>query len=390
MSRKPQSTSQSSLELLQLLPPEILDRILYVYCDGKALSTFAVALSTSRNDVYRYITYHVVPAISKRLLLNIIDKIESNKSDGFDYAGAIRWIRLIAADNDNDFGPNNYDRHDLCSSNKSNNDITSTTGRDTTIARTQVQQTRRKIMRHCSENLAVVDFLRRSMMESPRGKWEWPVWVGQISVSVIVDATVARSMTQIVILAPFDFPSYIPGSSLFYRHRTPTSLFYCEPMHMLPVPPWGRLRGLTSNDEVALKRIALRLEEAGESHVVVPTRNQGHDPLNIRILREKDARLRIRNTTPLFRSYLSETLTWLFRDNNMDMIEGENISSNMEVENPFELVCFWENDTIDEILPREYIEYIIMLMKTRDRLVRESKHSLQSMHSTYTNHPPHR
>ena len=232
---------------------------------------------------------------------------------------------------------------------------------------------RRKVIRYYSENLAVVDFLRRSMMESQRGKWEWPVWVGQISVSVNVDATVARSMTHIVILAPFDFPCHMPGSSLLYRHRTPTSLFRCEPMNMIPVPPWGRLRGLTTNDEVALKRIALRLEEAGESHVVVPTRNQEHDPLNIRILRKKDARLRIMDATPRFGPHWSETLTWLVHDDSTGSNVDGNDDNNIDETNPFELVCCWENDSMDEIQPREYIEYIILLMKTRDRLISESR-----------------
>ena len=147
---------------------------------------------------------------------------------------------------------------------------------------------------------------------------------------------------------------------------SPTSLFRCEPMNMIPVPPWGRLRGLTANDNVALNRIAVRLEEAGQSHVVVPTRNQEHDPLNIRILRKTDARLRIIDAAPRFGPNMTETLTWLIHD------EAGDIDVDRATPNPFELVCCWENDTLDEILPREYIEYIIMLMKTRDRLVKES------------------
>jgi hypothetical protein len=373
--RKPPSTCQSSIELLQVLPPEILDRILSVYCDGKALSTLAIALSTSLTDFYGHVACKLIPAISKRLLLKIVDNIEAHKIDGFNYAGAIRWIRLIAAEHDGDGSTitqfNINESHQICS--KMKNDDT-TIGSDTiTDSRSQnVVNVRRKIMRYCSENFAVVDFLHRSMKESQCGKWEWPVWVGQISVSVIVDATVARSMTHIVILAPLDFPCHIPGSSLLYRHRTPTSLFRCEPMNMIPVPPWGRLRGLTTNDEVALKRIALRLEEAGESHVVVPTRNQEHDPLNIRILSQKDARLRILDAAPRFGPHLSETLTWLIHDNGMSSNEGDDHNNNNELMNPFELVCCWENDTLDEILPREYIEYIILLMKTRDRLIQES------------------
>ena len=100
--------------------------------------------------------------------------------------------------------------------------------------------------------------------------------------------------------------------------------------------------------------------------MVVPTRNQEHDPLNIRILRKTDARLRIIDAAPRFGSNMTETLAWLIHD------EAGDIDVNRATPNPFELVCCWENDTLDEILPREYIEYIIMLMKTRDRLVKES------------------
>ncbi len=362
---------KSAFELLQQLPPEVLDRILFVYCDGKALSTLAVALSTSRLDFYSNIADKVIPTISKRLLLRITDEIESNSINSFKHVGVIRWIRLIVADYDMNGSTtissnirNNHDRLQTCN----------TTDRRDVITELRLQKVtgRRKLIRYCSENLAVVDFLRRSMMESQRGKWEWPVWVGQISVSVHVDATVARSMTHIIILAPLDFPSHIPGSSLLYRHRTPTSLFRCEPMNMIPIPPWGRLRGLTANDEVALNRIAVRLEEAGQSHVVVPTRHQEHDPLNIRILRQTDARLRIVDAAPRFGPNMTETLTWLVHDDAVSNDEAGNIDVDRATPNPFELVCCWENDTIDEIPPREYIEYIIMLMKTRDRLIKES------------------
>ena len=391
MCRKSQSVYQSTFELLQELPLELLDRILFLYCDGKALSTLIVALSTSLSYFYSSIAYDVIPTISKRLLLKIVDDIESNSIRGFNYSGAIRWIKLIAAVNDrscdgstSELCNNSSECHRIC--NKMNN--TDTSIRSDTISQSRHRydsNLRRKVIRYYSENLAVVDFLRRSMMESQRGKWEWPVWVGQISVSVNVDATVARSMTHIVILAPFDFPCHMPGSSLLYRHRTPTSLFRCEPMNMIPVPPWGRLRGLTTNDEVALKRIALRLEEAGESHVVVPTRNQEHDPLNIRILRKKDARLRIMDATPRFGPHWSETLTWLVHDDSTGSNVDGNDDNNIDETNPFELVCCWENDSMDEIQPREYIEYIILLMKTRDRLIRESRMaSSRCLSQTYT------
>ena len=364
----PVPMGKSAFELLQQLPPEVLDRILFVYCDGKALSTLAVAVSTSLLDFYSNIADKVIPTISKRLLLRIIDEIESNSINGFKHVGAIRWIRLIAADTDCDMNGSLTIDHSIIRANHDQSRTCNTTDRSETISelRSQKVKSRRKRIRYCSENFAVVDFLRRSMVESQHGKWEWPVWVGQISVSVHVDATVARSMTYIEILAPLDFPSHIPGSSLLYRHRTPTSLFRCEPMNMIPVPPWGRLRGLTANDNVALNRIAVRLEEAGQSHVVVPTRNQEHDPLNIRILRKTDARLRIIDAAPRFGPNMTETLTWLIHD------EAGDIDVDRATPNPFELVCCWENDTLDEILPREYIEYIIMLMKTRDRLVKES------------------
>lgn len=356
--------SKSSLELLYQLPPEILDRILFVYCDGKALSTLVVSLSTTLSDFYRNVALNIIPTISKRLLMLIVVDIESNSVDGLDYTGAIRWIRLIAEDIKVDAPISTLfvkKRHGI--KNKIDH---SETSRE---LRCEIVNVSRKAIRYVSENLALVDFLRKSMMESQRGKWEWPVWVGQISVSVIVDATVARSMTHIVILAPFDFPCHMPGSSLLYRHRTPTSLFRCEPMNMIPIPPWGRLRGLTANDEVALKRIALRLEEAGESHVVVPTRNQEHDPLNIRILSKKDARLRALGAAPRFGPTLSEAFSWLLHEDH----EGSNEDdSNNDMMNPFELICCWENDTIDEIHPREYIEYIILLMKTRARLIEEA------------------
>ena len=210
-----------------------------MYCDGKALSTLAVALSTSLLDFYSNIADEVIPTISKRLLLRIIDEMESKSINGFKHVGAIRWIQLIAADTDCDMNGSLTIDHSIIRANHDQSQTCNTTDRSETISelRSQKVKSRRKRIRYCSENFAVVDFLRRSMVESQHGKWEWPVWVGQISVSVHVDATVARSMTYIEILAPLDFPSHIPGSSLLYRHRTPTSLFRCEPMNMIPVPP---------------------------------------------------------------------------------------------------------------------------------------------------------
>jgi hypothetical protein len=152
-----------------------------------------------------------------------------------------------------------------------------------------------------------------------------------------------------------------------YRHHIPTSLFRCEPMNLLPVPPCGRLVGLSATDEISLKHIAVRLEEAGENHVAAPTQNQGQDPLNIKILSKREARRRIERA-PLFGQQTSSM--WLLYDKACTRDSAD--EEERYADDCNSLVCCWENDTIADVSSRQYVEYIIILMKTRDRLLNKS------------------
>jgi hypothetical protein len=312
-----------------------------------------------------------MPSISKRRLCKIVDTIESSSTiscRGFD--SALRWIRLIAeSDNNMELFAQLVTRQQLRDG-KECKDPSLSAQTNVDERRTKVDISR-KFIRFYSENFAVIDFLHCSMNESQYGRWEWPVWVGQISVSVNVDATVTKTMTHVIVVAPIEFPNPIPGTSLLYRNRTPTTSFRCEPMNLFPVPPWGRLRGLTSDDEDSLKSIALDLENAGERQVAVPIHSQEMDPLNIRILCKKHARERFERA-PRFGRYVSNT--WLLYDEHAQTNNGmDNSDTLLDSSSP--LVCCWVNDAFDdcEVTPRAYIEYIILLMKTRDRLVRESR-----------------
>lgn len=368
-------------DMLKELPPEILERILLQYCCGKSLSTLALALAS--DALYEATVYQTVPRLARYLLRQLgadVDECSSSSSTGGNFcvgcAGAAKWIRSIADGSDDDAnGCIDEDKRTvnyLLSANphppsrvsdKTKMDHAGRVLADR-LRRTRTYR-RRKAMRRLSENLAVVDFVRQGMRESAvHGHWEWPAWVGQISLAVAVDATVLRKSAFVVIAVPMQHPSKMPRESLLYyqQHRTPTALFQCVPMNMVPRPPWGRLCGLDRSQEPLLTWMASQLEGLGDNHVAVPDVH-GLDTLDVRLLTKRQARKRF-ELAPSFVQH--QTSAWIFQDENEI---GEDLAPPLDSSESNPLVCCWPGDVYEDLLfdDRGYIVRMITLMKMRHR-----------------------
>jgi hypothetical protein len=336
----------TSFELFKELPPEIIDTIFSQFCDGKSLSTLFMAMISDRR-YYRSMACQTIPSITHRLLVEIATFLDMNKKNDFCmlYKGASKWISMIASSKEAMFEAG-WDTPSYEETTENEN-VTYDNSKELAAKIRRLPKYRLlKGMRFLSENLAVIDFLRQSLSGSCEDVYEWPVWVGQISVEVSSSGTRVKSTARVMLTGPIQAPSHMPGSSLL-GNRTPTALFRCEPMNLVPVPPWGKIKGLKDTDNRILKLISDQLEQAGDNHVAVPTLHQQYDPLDVRILTSVQARRRLASA-----SIRPKTSRYF--------------------ENSDCLVCCWHDDSIEDMDERCYITYMITLMNTLRRFEKDS------------------
>jgi hypothetical protein len=334
----------SPFELLKELPSEIIDIIFSQFCDGKSLSTLFMALISDRR-YYRSMACQKIPAITHSLLIEIATLLELSETNYFCmlYKGASKWIRMIASSREAMFEAG----WDTPAYEEATENVTCYNSKELAAKIRRLPKYRLlKGIHFLSENLAVIDFLRQSLRGSCEDVYEWPVWVGQISVEVSSSGTRVKSTARVVLTGPIQAPSHMPGSSLL-GNRTPTALFRCEPMNLVPVPPWGKIKGLKETDNRILKLISDHLEQAGDNHVAVPTLHQQYDPLDVRILTSVQARRRL-VAAPI------------------------RPKTSRYFENSDCLVCCWHDDSIEDMDERCYISYMITLMNTLRRFEKES------------------
>lgn len=205
------NNNNNKFQLFAALPPEITHRILLDWMSGKNLSTFALAVAASRQVHHEKVHADVVKCGLARIK-HLADYIESKSSvvtDGDNgkvdalVEQAVRWIRSIIV------AP------------KESNDSSSS---------------RAKPMRHFSECMALLDFLEQSIFQYSRpnvGQFEWPVWIGQVSVEGSRGGTRLRNTARVVLTSPMQRPSFIPGSSLL-KNQTPSTAFRSELYNMIP------------------------------------------------------------------------------------------------------------------------------------------------------------
>lgn len=424
-------TAAAAFELFRELPPEIVsEKILFQFCDEKSLSTLALACAAAGNNnkhdeyedgneklsCYERIVYGIVPIIARERLLeqaliiagekkesekrrarsNSKKKEDSTKETNKTYDGIVKWIRTIAAVDNSVYTVNTSKNEDEEEEEDSENDkfdeskpLTVPNGK---VLAEQIRQTKQyrklKAMRRLSENLAVAHFLRLCIEQSCNGHWEYIVWVGQLSVVTnIADAACLRKTVRTAITAPMPLKgptpschSIIPGASLMHTHRTPTGFFRLEPYNLLrPLPPWGRVKGLTASDQALLQDLASTLDNtSGGSTICVPcpryNQRVHNDPLDVRILTQRQAQSRIQSTN-INNGSISNNI-----NNNSQAPSRRSVSTEWVVTDPphaqHPLVCCWHDDSVDdEGSDGDFVAYVISLLKTQERLLRKD-HSL--------------
>jgi hypothetical protein len=347
------SESQHPFQLLKRLPPEILRRILYSFCDGKSLSTLSLALvsASSSEPFFRAMALLEIPRMCRNRLNAIASTIEEKSQDSIapnasraqvlgSTRGAVEWIRSIAAGLDDTDGE-----------------------ASSAIILASPPTSRMKIF---SENTAVLDYLIISLRDFSnvnKGHFEWLVWCGQLTIDSFLTGSRMRNSGRVLISSPMQRPTYMPGCSLMTNH-SPAGLFRCEPYNMVPRPPWGNIHGLQSEDNRILRPVADRLN--GTNQVAVPTGYFGrNDILDIRILAPLQAReLLSSRMRGILRNHSSSS--WMLEE--QPQADGDD--GNEDTAAP--LVCCWQGESGDLEHDRDYIDYIIDLLQVRERLTRRN------------------
>jgi hypothetical protein len=291
---------------LQKLPHDVLETILE-FCDGKSLSTLLLA-TCGCPDLFVPIEQEIQDIVTRRLT-GMVLRIQAHARNQPHLVGATAWIRSIAylPTDDDDSSPSS------------------------------IQHVTQRI-RYLSENLAVSDFLHESLTQySQEGQFEWPVWCGQLTIESFHEGSRRRHNVRIILTAPMQRPSLLPSGSSLLKHHVPCSNFRCEPYNLIPVPPWGHLRGLTEEDTAILRPVVRHLDVTNQ--VAVPSGYQSYDSLDVRIVTKRRAQSSWRLPT-----------SWLIE------------------RSEYPLLCCWHDDSSDLSNDRDYIPYIIDLLKARDRL----------------------
>jgi hypothetical protein len=315
------------LRPLKQIPAEVR-RDIFLFCDGKSLSTLLLAASSC--SFHRSVAWDEVPAMTRIRLQGIAARVSKHAKGSRDekyLREAAEWILSVSC----------------------------IPGEQATASRLDDSANTEKIasrMKAVSENLAVLDFLDESLAKysnETEGQFEWPVWCGQLTVDSFVTGTRMRNTARVVITSPMQRPSFMPGSSLI-KNWTPCSAFRCEPYNMVPVPPWGQIRGLQPEDDHVLLPVASRLAESGE--VATPSGFHAYQVLDVRIVTKEQARR-----------------LW-------SMIQGLKSSWLVQKEAEIPLLCCWQDDDSGELSDdREYIDFILDLLHVRSRLCKSAAQS---------------
>lgn len=305
--------AMADFQMIHELPPELFILAVSMFCDGQSLSTLALALAVSLDPFCEQTTWHTIPIVVQKRLLTIATLIETNglENDVDNTRGVIGFIESIASST-------------------------------ATICDPGVDTAER--MRLLSENMIVLDFLEQSLRLYSivdKGHFEWPVWCGRLTFDSTVSETRMRHTAAVVMTAPMKYPSFIPGASLVFQNQIPTASFRCEPQNRRPLPPWGRVRAFPQDHRI-LAPVMDRLEQWNQ--VAVPALSQSADTLNVAMLTQKQAKTRLAGMRP-------RKSAWV--------VESD--------DKPSLLFC-WHDDSTSVMNSRDYVTYMMDLMKAQDHL----------------------
>ena len=351
MTNSPTTTTGSGqpLQLLAALPHELANRLFTEYTTGRDLSTLSLALVGCQDEHHQALSKQVMQIGAERVR-KLTDFIETQSSKAYEGKGdecvakAVAWMRSVQTPPSPSAAPNKKDD-------------------DEALEEPPLSFHRRKVRFH-SQTMALLDFLQESVDHYSRpelGQFEWPVWLGQICVELSHNGGKrVRQTARVVITTPMQQPSFIPGAALM-SNQTPLTTFRAELYNMVPVPPWGSVRPLSVDDDQVLQPVAERLESRG--HVAVPS-GLYHmtDLLDVRIVTARQAERLLSD-----RAWRPRT-DWMVRS---DPQEGDHVEGDDEEEPvPAHLICCWQDDSVDLKDDREYLNYIVELLKARKRLTR--------------------
>ena len=132
---------------------------------------------------------------------------------------------------------------------------------------------------------------------------------------------------------------------------------------MIPIPPWGNMRGLTETDESVLVHIMDHLEELNE--VAMPRDLDASELLDIHIVTQIQARR------------LLSTVLWSPRKSAW-IVESERQKSLIYCWNN----VAWNDAPVELGREREYIPYILNLMIIRDRPMHAEEAAMEQKSTT--------
>jgi hypothetical protein len=292
---------QQRYELLKELPPEILDRILVQFCDGKALSTLALTCATSHRyeSLYQTIWISVRCSIFTQIAGDIRRDAEASIHDAFheaSYTALLRWVGFLEMQSG---------RSELAP---------------------------RATMKILSEDMATIDFLRRRGMRRVdlwEPKWDsWPVWIGPVAFPGGLSANVqivtsgfpeSRAAGNVPFIFHHSFPSEaMPGLGGQFQIVHLNDSRFGLPRNV------GVVLGLTAKDDDVLTKIAKLLDDSGPSCASEPIADLTGPTLkllfgpHVSIVTRHQARLRYEQLQPSSRHRAEKIRDRIFTDSAME------------------------------------------------------------------------
>jgi hypothetical protein len=298
-----------NMNILQLLPPDILEYTLSSFCNGKALSSlFEAAVSAKRNCMSTIITstdnehlplmdWKTVAVMISRILraklcdiVTLVVDLAQQKcdqpSESKQLYEASRWIQSVTNSSSCKVGSSD----------------------------TRLEECIQSTVRYVSDMALVLDFLSTSLRDYSnvsQGHLTWPVWCGRITLDTFAMGHRVQHSARVVMLVPWQAPCWIPGTDLLHR-ATLMASFRCEPYRMIPRPPWGRIVPVHVDDDCSLKLMVQYMNEVDQvavSAIHHYSALEDNDILNVRLLTLSQARSILTNRRGRLSS--TSTGTWI-------------------------------------------------------------------------------
>ena len=375
------------MKLLKVLPPEVCERVVFPFLEGKALSTLAAALFVDAKSTPEH-----------RYLLQIILKVGIDRLEKV----ARQWQKRLMEEEEEEMN--------VKQRRESSTSILRAVHCIEQLQQTLQQEREREndsavvLSRQISEIMIFSDLfycyktgqkreevlmraknndnidLKSTSIGSTYSYEEWPVWCGRIQILLWVARGpfhgFNRSMLEanVMILSPnfnpLNFLAWhsVAANNINTNHDgddkedIATVGLVAETYNFLPTPPMGRLVGIAREDEESLQQIALKLGDQNTVAILSPQQQSAAPSRymqNIRIVTRSQGRDRLHNMPALpFTSYVNERGRQYGYDNNA-------------TDDAKDLLCCWQfHDTYQDTIlttARDCVSYFLDILKNRER-----------------------